>query len=531
MTILTPSDIGSVDRIETDLCIIGAGAAGITIARELMESGLRIALLAGGAADFTHRAQFLYHGRNIGRESFAPGKSRFRMFGGSTTRWAGQCRPFDPVDFEKREQVPHSGWPIAAKELEAYYHRAAEVCDLDDWRFDAPELTACRENPLGDVEPVRYRHGQNVDFAKAYGAELHASQNIEVYLDTHAMEIVRDANRITHVSARTGAGRSLDFTSRAFVLACGGIENARLLLVSRAKDKNGLGNENDLVGRYFMDHPFFFGGSLELNSGVGPEAVFALEGYEQAGVNQPSHGAIALSESTRRKEGANGAAVFFVSRPAHKSSKSFLSKGGVAMTRVLDVLLHRELPDGRLRRHLFALLTHPGDVARSTFERITGVVVKRRTLAARFTLETTPNPDSRVRLDPNRRDRFGMPHVTVDWQLNDKDLQGLDMFQEGLIKLFETNGVGHLSLHGSKDRDGFPFGMEGGKHHMGTTRMSKDPGTGVVDPQCRLHCVENLFVAGSSVFPTGGYVNPTLTIVALALRLADHLRSTELSGT
>lgn len=528
MTIETPDRTSAGGRIETDICIIGAGAAGIAIAREMIGKGVTVSILAGGGREFSHRAQFLYHGRNVGRESFAPGKSRFRMFGGSTTRWAGQCRPFDPVDFEARPAMPDTGWPITAEGLAPYYRRAAQVCDLDDWRFDPPEYDGLEASNESDVEPVRYRHGKHVDFAAAYGPELEASDTVRVFLDTHAVDIVASSRQVSHVEARTTGGQSLRFTAKTYVLACGGIENARLLLASQSGGENGLGNANDLVGRYFMDHPFFFGGSLDLAPGVGPEAVGALEGYEQAGVAQRTHGAFALSERLRREEGVNGAAVFFVSRAAHKSSPTFLSRGGVAMTRVLDVAMHRELPDGRMRRHLPTLLTRPGEVGTSTLERVKGAVSKRRTLAARFTLETAPNPDSRVRLDPRRRDRFGVPHVTVDWQLRDSDLRGLDLLQRGLTRLFASSEVGKLSLHGAREPDGFPVSMEGGKHHMGTTRMSNDANTGVVDTNCRMHGVENLYVTGSSVFPTAGFVNPTLTIVALALRLADHLQRDDL---
>lgn len=522
MTIVSASEIDPAATLEADICIIGAGAAGIAMACALADSGLTITMLAGGGEQFRHRDQLLYHGRNVGRESFAPGKARFRMFGGSTTRWAGQCRPLDPVDFEPRSGLPDTGWPIAAETLEPWYRAAAAVCDLDDWRFDPPAMDSIA--PDGDVVPVRYRHGRSVDFAVRYGQQLAEAERVTVCLDTHATEIAQTGARVSHVSALGGDGRHLRFKARDYVLATGGIENARLLLASTSGYEDGLGNENDLVGRYFMDHPFFFGGSLELAPGLGPEAVGALEGYEQAGIAQRSHGAFALGEGPRRNEGMNGAAVFFVERAAHKSSEDFLSTGGVAMTRVLDVMMHRELPDGRLSRHLPALLAHPGEVARSTLERVRGAVSKRRTLAARFTLEALPNPESRIRLDPRRRDRFGMPHVTVDWRLSKADLRGLDRLRTGLSRLFADSGIGKLSLHGARDAEGFPASMEGGKHHMGTTRMSADPASGVVDPDCRMHGIENLFVAGSSVFPTGGYVNPTLTIVALALRLADHLR-------
>ncbi|WP_068111358.1 GMC oxidoreductase [Tropicimonas marinistellae] len=525
MTIVEKRDVAPGTTIEADLCIIGAGAAGIAIARALSGHGIEVAMLAGGGRDFRHKSQILYHGRNVGRESFAPGKARLRMFGGSTTRWAGQCRPLDPVDFEARAGLPNTGWPIGAETLAPYYRQAATVCDLDDWRFERPDFAGASFGPDADIAPVRYRHGHNVDFAQVFGADLDAARDVRVFFDLHAVEIVPDGDTVSHIEARGDDGRNVRVVADRFVLACGGMENARLLLASRSVQAEGVGNARDLVGRYFMDHPFFFGGSVQLADGVEPEAIGALKGYEQAGSAQRAHGAFAVSERLRREEALNGAGVFFVERAAHKSSPHFLSRGGVAMTRVIDVMMHRELPDGRLQRHIPALFTNAGDVTRSTTERVRGAFSKKRTFAARFTLEALPIPESRIRLDPKRRDRFGMPQLQVDWRLSDHDRGGIDRLRSGLVRWFDAAGIGKLSLHGATDREGFPVSMEGGKHHMGTTRMSSDPDNGVVDPDCRLHGTRNFYVAGSSVFPTGGYVNPTLTIVALALRLADHLKS------
>ena len=147
-------------------------------------------------------------------------------------------------------------------------------------------------------------------------------------------------------------------------------------------------------------------------------------------------------------------------------------------------------------------------------------------LAARFTCEALPDPQSRVTLDPRRRDRFGMPHVPVDWRLADRDRLGPERLRAELTRALEHAGLGRLEFRAELAADGQPYALEGGKHHMGTTRMHRDPRQGVVDPDGRVHGLANLYVAGSSVFPTGGYANPTLTIVALALRLADHLKTT-----
>ncbi len=182
MTLVKPDELVDGGTVEADLCIVGAGAAGIAIARELAGGPLRIAVLAGGGDAFRHADQLLYHGRNVGRESFAPGRSRLRMLGGSTTRWSAQCRPLDAVDFEARPGLPYTGWPFDRRHLEPYYRRAATVCHLDDGRFDRPRLPGGEAWEQGVVEPVRYRHGWPTDFAAAYGGELRAAANIRLLL-------------------------------------------------------------------------------------------------------------------------------------------------------------------------------------------------------------------------------------------------------------------------------------------------------------------------------------------------------------
>jgi choline dehydrogenase-like flavoprotein len=514
MTLIPARELADETTLEADLCIVGAGAAGIAMARELAGGRLRVAILAGGGEAFRHATQLLYHGRNVGRESFAPGKSRFRMLGGSTTRWSAQCRPLDTVDFEARPGLPHTGWPFDRRHLEPFYRRAATVCHLDDWRLWE----------RGVVEPVRYRHGWPTDFAAAFGCELRAASNIRLLLDVHALELVAEGGRVVGVEATTGDGRHVHIAASCYALACGGIENARLLLASTRNAANGMGNDHDLVGRFFMDHPFFWGGELVLVRPEDAAALEVLEGYEGAGRVQRAHGAFALTEAARRAEGLNGAAVFFVRRAAHKTSATFLSAGGVALSRVGDVLSHRELPDGRLARNLRRLANRPGEAARSLAERIGGALAPRAVLAARFTYEALPNPHSRVMLDRRRRDRFGMPHVEVDWRLAEGDRRGPDRLRAELGRVLAEAGIGRLEFRAELASDGHPIGVDGGKHHMGTTRMHDDPRHGVVDADCRVHGIANLFVAGSSVFPTGGYVNPTLTLVALSLRLADHLK-------
>jgi choline dehydrogenase-like flavoprotein len=204
-------------------------------------------------------------------------------------------------------------------------------------------------------------------------------------------------------------------------------------------------------------------------------------------------------------------------------SPAYLSRGGTSLIHLVDALTHRDLADGRLARHLGQAARGAREGMRLVREHLGALAHQEPALAVRVTCESTPDPESRVTLG-DRRDRFGMPRVRVDWRLHGEDRRGIDRLLGAMRHALVAQGVGRLVEGHEIDTQGWPVSTTGGKHHMGTTRMDENPRRGVVDPDCRVHGVENLFIAGSSVFPTAGYANPTLTIVALALRLADHLK-------
>jgi choline dehydrogenase-like flavoprotein len=220
----------------------------------------------------------------------------------------------------------------------------------------------------------------------------------------------------------------------------------------------------------------------------------------------------------------NGAALYFVLRPRDKSLPGYYAAGSKSFIRFLDVLTHSELPDHGFGRHLRNVVRGYRDVGRTLARRAGQLVRPRIVIALRAVIEATPNRDSRVRLG-SRKDHFGMPRVEVDWRLNASDQRGLRRLLSLMNEEFGRRGLGTLLVDREVFEDGWHASMTGGKHHIGTTRMHTDPRQGVVDADCRVHGMANLYVAGSSVFPTGGYANPTLTIVALAIRLADHLKS------
>jgi choline dehydrogenase-like flavoprotein len=252
--------------------------------------------------------------------------------------------------------------------------------------------------------------------------------------------------------------------------------------------------------------------------------LHVIESFKRVGREQPAHSGFALSERLRREERLTGCVGYFIRRPFAETAPDYFAPGGKAVAHLLDVLRHNQVPDRRFGRRLADAVRDPGAAGR-TLARHAGEIVRRnRCLALRTVLETTPRADSRVSLS-DKRDRFGMPRVRVDWRIDRDDLRALSRLRGLLAETICRRELGTLVDDPACDADGWPNSMEGGKHHMGTTRMHADPMGGVVDPDCRVHGLANLYVAGSSVFPTSGYANPTLTIVALALRLADHLKA------
>jgi choline dehydrogenase-like flavoprotein len=341
-------------RNQSDLCIVGAGAAGITLACELETTGLSIALLESGDIGFRHRPQLLYHGENVGLPNFATAKSRFRTFGGSTTRWGGQCRPFDPIDFEARPWIRHSGWPISYASLKPYYCRAAVVCELAQPDFDlAPWFTT-----NAGVTPVRssiletriYQFSQARDFGVRHRDRLAHARNVQVYLNANVTEIITNGSgsEVICLRCRTFNGRESRFSARAYVLACGGIENARLMLASRNVAPCGVGNSTDLVGRFFADHPYFLLGHFEPREpGFADSDYVIREGYGRA---QRVHAAFGLREAEQRKEQVNGACVYLIrradykTRPAHSTHWSMSYATATCLTGVSPCICEVRLP-------------------------------------------------------------------------------------------------------------------------------------------------------------------------------------------
>jgi len=472
--------------LETDVCIIGGGAAGISMAREWAGSSLDVTLLESGGLASDPRTQALYRGRVFGRSYFRLDEARTRHFGGSTNCWHGMCRPLDPLDFEERAWVPGSGWPFGLAELRPHYERAQRVCGLAAFEYGAERWTLEGEPPIAftdDAIESRVFQIAPRRFASLYGQALERARNVNVQLNANLIELEADADarRVERAQVATLAGGRFAVRARHFVLATGGIENARLLLASRGVRSAGLGNDFDLVGRHFMEHPHLVAGAWLPSSASIPIGFYRPRRAGEIHVA----GLLTPSARVQREERILSFASFF-SRAA-------------------------ELPDfeGRLTRFIAEMDGAPDPASRAVF--------------FMNEVEQAPNPWSRVRLT-EERDALGVPRVQLEWRLSPIDKRTLWQGQRLLARSLGRAGLGRLQVLLEEDEHSWPANLGGGRHHMGTTRMHVDPRHGVVDANCRVHGVANLHVAGSSVFPTSGSANPTLTLIALALRLADHLK-------
>lgn len=504
--------------LAADVCIVGGGTAGLVLAAALAKSKRDVLLLESGGLKPDKRSEHLNFGENVGLPYYPLDTARARYLGGSTNRWhvsvgrnelGARIRPLDAIDFEARDYVPYSGWPFRKSDLDSYYASAQEACrtgppdyEVAQWFQDA----ASAKLPLDDriVNTILFKFATKQKFLSNHVEAVQRSENAGAVLYANVVEIETDdaCQSVTRLQAACLNGARFSVSAKVYVLAAGGIEVPRLLLNSNKSMPCGLGNQNDLVGRFFMEHLHFWSGMFIPfgNQMINRTAIY----NEIQWVNDvPVIAKLALSEAVMRKEGLINHNVQLIPRWVRRSS--------------LYAHLHPDLstnaPAG-----LKPLLS---TVRRGLFK--AGKLIDRRT-ALRYVIanmtEQVPNPESRISLGPER-DALGLPRLKLNWQVTRQDVENAVRVQQILAGEIERSQLGRFIIQMADDT--VPPGLHGGYHHMGTTRMSVDPKKGVVDPDGRVHGISNLFVAGPSVFPTGGHANPVLTIVALTLRLAEHI--------
>jgi choline dehydrogenase-like flavoprotein len=535
-------EIADGTTVEADLCIVGAGAAGITIARLLSKTGISVCLLETGGLTFDWDIQDLAKGPQGAIPYYALDVCQLRYFGGNTNGWGGWCRPFDPIDFAARPWVPHSGWPFGREELEPYFEEATDVCSLKTHDWDPASWVArlgTTRARLMDFSPGTFEtqvyqfsalNGGPVHFGLAWRDEI-KSGPVRCLLNAHALGVHADAEarRVTHIEVGTLARNRFRVQARRFVLATGGVENARLLLLSTDAQPQGLGNAHDLVGRYFMEHPHVKRAVTALDPRA-PIGFYALSFYHQGVAAK-----MALPAEVQEREQVLG-----YSANLHPLYYGHDTPGWLAFRKLVFSLTPSRNTDpyvrfaphglkGLNRHEVMDIVRHfPAVVAASFLQQF-----QPNRFVTKFILESkpeqAPNPESRVLL-ADERDAFGLPRARLDWRTTALDRRTVRVGETLLGRELRRMGIGRMGpprpeLNGPDEAEPslWPKDMEGGWHQIGTTRMHNDPRQGVVDRDGRVHGIENLWVAGSSVFPTGSVAPPTLTIVALALRLARHL--------
>jgi len=503
--------------LDGDLCIVGAGAAGIAMALEFIGRPERVLLLEGGGFDLEPQMQALYRGEIVGRPYYPLEAARLHYFGGTTGHWGGFCAPLDNIDFEQRPWVPHSGWPITRAQLDPFYARAQRTLQLGPYEYDAAYWqqrdARLQRLPLDPtvVREKMWQFSPPSRFGTLYREPIVSAPNIHLYTHANVCEIdVNDSvSAVESLSIRQNDGRTQRVRATRFVLACSTLQNVRLLLASNRHATAGVGNAHDQVGRYFMEH-------LEMAAGnaiiLRPQSLqlYALDW----GVTK-ARAELALTDRVQRELGLLNATIAIEPAPKSGEAKNTFE---LEPPESLESF-RRDTPNGLTADMLAeAAKTPPHDSAS---------VVRQPFFALVTRQEQAPNPNSRITLS-TERDALGVPRVRFDWQLSSLDKRTMRSSFRALGEEFGRRGVGRVQLRDwllSGDTI-WPDSLSGGWHHMGATRMHADPTQGVVDASCQVHGIGNLFVTGGGVFPTAGSANPTLTIVALALRLADHLKHT-----
>ncbi|WP_406822076.1 FAD-dependent oxidoreductase [Pseudomonas sp. KnCO4] len=465
-------------RDRYDVCIIGAGPAGITLALRLAAAGWQVLLAEGGGREYSALSQDLYACKSTGLELYAQ-ESRLRYLGGTSNHWAGRCRPFTASDFALAPIGGLPGWPIPYAEIASYLPAAMDIVDLPP----GSDFEAINSGLGGDeFEPDRFLLSPPTRFAQKYAAALEQTEGLDVFINCNCVDLEFDeaTGNLAAVVLSDYQRNRQRLVARTFVLATGGIENARQLLNSESLLRAGIVSKDGLVGSCFMEHLNIDLGTFILKSGLAPEPreYFTTDTFIDA-----------YKAGKGNVRAALLAEVQTYGRTAEV--KHFLENLACDM--------------GVANKIAFvARFSCPGDGLISTL------------------IEQFPNLHSRISL-LDERDALGVAKVNVNWALSADDRHTIKCIGSELAKQWADTDLGFIKLNDYVYDTSIPLRMSPHAHHMGTTRMASSAQTGVVDRDCKVFGIANLYIAGSSIFATGGASNPTLPLLQFALRLADHL--------
>lgn len=519
----------SASTLACDVCIIGTGPAGCTLARELSGTALRVLLLESGGFDRQERADALNEIESVGRSRVLnQWQVRNRIVGGSSHTWTGRCAPFDEIDFEHRDWLPHTGWPFGLDHLTPFLDRSREYLGLgvgtgfsDDrfWKLAGQTQPAKRPDP-DYLRPFFWQLSRDEvsrrDFMR-FGRHLLRQLGANVTLVTHATVLrihTDDAGlRVSSLEVIDPQGRRHTVRSSTVVVCAGGIENARLLLASDQRIPGGLGNANDLVGRFLMDHPRDTVGVFPRVSRPLRKHFLSYRVKSATGENRYLRG-FRLSPELQKAEHLVNCSAFVREIIAPDDPWN-------AFTRLLN-------DRSTARRDALTITSHPRLFARGLYNYFLarkGTPHKLTQLELVCMCEQTPDPNSRIRLS-NQTDRWGKRISQIDWRTHEVEARTIRRMATLVAAHFSSIGevAPRLEEWIGKGEPFPPNTFPDVAHPMGTTRMADNARNGVVDRHGEVHGIQGLYISGSSTFPTGGHCNPTQMIVALSIRLADTLK-------
>ncbi|MDO9316056.1 MAG: GMC family oxidoreductase [Burkholderiaceae bacterium] len=541
-------DVPDGSTIECDVCVVGAGPAGITLALALERAGRSVLLLEAGQMNRAGPAQALYAGQVTDPSRHLPlDQARYRQLGGTSALWGGRCIPYDAIDFEARPWVPHSGWPFGREALEPYYAEAHGWLECGAFDYRSASVLGASAGPMvpgwadgaidtGSLE----RWSPPTHFGKAHRKALQASRTVRVLMEAVAVDLRTDeaGGQITAIDVkRSGAsgghgGSGFVVRPREVVLAGGGLETTRLLMTSRQGERRGIGGASGWLGRGYMSHVHGVIATLKFHT-----TQPVVSGYEQDADGVFVRRRLCVSERTQRELGLLNTYMLLdrplIDDPSHGSavlSAAFLAK------KLFQRQRDDQLGSGKYAiywQHLRNVLAGSPQVAsflprfaRRRFlqkRRLPSLTVDSRsnTFHLYFQAEQVPDRGTGVSL-LDERDALGQQRLRLDFKVQAQDLDAVWRTHELLAAELRAQRVGELVFDAAAREQLTDLKAVLG-HHIGTTRMAADPAHGVVDAHCRVHGLRNLHVASASVLPTSSHANPTLTVVALALRLARRL--------
>lgn len=542
MSTIDAASMTTPTEIVTDLVIVGTGPSGMSVARELAQSGRDIVLLDAGDFTVDENLQDSLRGDASSEAQEPLSKIRQKRVGGASMQWGGRTAPFEAFDFEARPEFGLREWPVSRDALEPYYRRAAQRLDVGRYEWKAAQaIPGEPEHLVNPTDPALadegiWRFSPPTRFAQVYKEELESLPNVRLYVNANVLRFVADeSGKVTRVEARTPSGAIFTVAATTFVLAAGGLESTRILLHS------GLGNEHDQVGRNYMIHPIAEVGTVELSD---PDSVPAAARYVRTLDGAWARRLLQLSPETKRRESLLnlGLAIWYDEPrdPSHGDpllSAFALARKALTYTGEFKATgMHRRYadlrdPQGHVKNVVFGaprLAAFAAEWARDRW-------ISRRTLPAfsrlstrgryriRFDAEQSPNPENRVTLSETDKDAFGVPRIHVQHSVSEDDRRNYHKSLVLLAEAFERTGWARYTPPTLEEL--LSIELVDGTHQMGLLRMGDQPEHSVVTPDLRVWGTENLYIASTGVFPSASHAGPTMTAVALAIRLADHLRA------